>query len=72
MTTTAPRVLGDLLALAERLAELRTAEPTPLPRPGHHDRDGPTRTPTITAPKRAHGPTSTPPAHSWNWRSKGT
>jgi hypothetical protein len=53
---------------AERLAAQADAPPRPLPR--HHDRDGPTRTPTITAPKRVD-PHHQPQPHSWNHWSKG-
>jgi len=55
----------------ERLAGLADAPLAPLPR--QRDRDGPDRHHgPLPAPKRAHGAHSAPPAHSWNWKSKGT
>jgi len=61
----------DVFELALRLEQLRTAPPTPLPR--HRDRDGPVKDHgPLPAPTRDHGTHSAPPAHSWNWKSKGT
>ena len=46
--------LHDLLALANRLTEKRTAPPAPLPR--HWDRDGPVKDQQHRpAPRRDHG-----------------
>ena len=70
MERTPPRDVIDLLALARRLDIVQAQPPQPLPR--HWDRDGPTKDHRpFTAPKRATGAHSAPPAHSWNWRSKG-
>ena len=68
---TPPRDVIDLLALARRLDIVQAQPPAPLPR--HWDRDGPVKDQQpLPAPKRADGAHSTPPAHSWNHRSKGS
>jgi hypothetical protein len=39
---------------------------------GARQRDGPVKDQQpIAVPKRAHAAPSDPPAHSWDWRSKG-
>ncbi len=71
MERTPPHQLHDLLALARRLDIVQAQPPAPLPR--YHDRDGPTKDHgPVPAPRRDHAAPSDPPAHSWDWRSKGT
>jgi hypothetical protein len=63
-------LIRDALELALRLETMRQAPPAPLPR--HWDRDGPVKDQQpMPAPRRATGAHGTPPAHSWNWKSKG-
>jgi hypothetical protein len=69
LNTTYP--LDNIFVLARRLDIVQAQPPAPLPR--HWDRDGPVKDhQPLPAPKRDHGAHSTAPAHSWDWRSKGT
>ncbi len=73
MERTPPRELIDLLALARRLDIVQAQPPAPLPHLAARQRDGPHRCPEPIARKASHhAAPSDPPAHSWDWRSKGT
>ena len=68
LNTTYP--LDNIFVLAAQLEVKRQCPPAPLPR--QRDRDGPVKDHRpFTAPRRGSGAHSTPPAPSWDHRSKG-
>ncbi len=66
--------LQDIIATLNRLDAVQSKTPSPLvSHEARQQRDYPVNAKlSLIVPKRAHNAHRAAPAHSWNWKSKGT